>query len=63
MRVHRIRIRKQMKDVHNLDFRMWVGKCSCGMEWQFWFFGATLGWGLEHLRRCERFGALSVPER
>lgn len=32
-------------------FRMWRGECSCGMTAQFWFFGATLGYFLEHHRR------------
>lgn len=30
---------------------MWEGKCTCGKTWKFWFFGATLGYGLEHIRR------------
>jgi len=29
----------------------WMGVCSCGKAWMFHFFGATLGFGLEHLRR------------
>lgn len=33
---------------------MWCGSCTCGSTWQFWAFGATLGFGLEHLRRCGR---------
>ena len=30
---------------------MWRGYCTCGKDWQFWYFGATLGYGLEHIRR------------
>jgi hypothetical protein len=37
-------------------FRMWRGHCSaCNKYTQFWFFGATLGYMLEHIRRCEPF--------
>lgn len=47
-----IRIRKQRKFEVFRGGGMWIGTCSCGKKWQFWFFGATLGYGLEHLRRC-----------
>lgn len=34
---------------------MWQGRCyitNCSRPtWQFWAFGATLGYGLEHIRR------------
>ena len=48
----RIRVRKQLNSA--LDYyNMWEGWCSkCKYKWQFWFFGATLGHGLEHQRRC-----------
>lgn len=51
----KIKVWKQLKpDVQ--FFRMWRGKClRCQKTWQFWFFGATLGYGLEHQRRrCGR---------
>lgn len=31
------------------DYGMWVGRCTCGREWKFWFWGASVGYGLEHL--------------
>jgi hypothetical protein len=31
---------------------MWCGACNCGKTWQYFDHGATLGAGLEHLRRC-----------
>lgn len=31
---------------------MWYGYCQgCNKRWQYWYFGATLGYGLEHIRR------------
>jgi hypothetical protein len=54
-RLH-ISIRKALPFKDNPDFSpwklMWYGYCdSCHKTWQFHFFGATLGYGLEHLRR------------
>lgn len=29
--------------------RMWRGECrDCGDTWQFWFWGATLGFAFQH---------------
>jgi hypothetical protein len=40
------------KRIEGIPFSgMWVGDCTCGKVWKFWFFGATLGYGLEHIRR------------
>lgn len=52
----RVKIRKRdTNTVLKLFMPMWTGNCACGKTWQFHFFGATLGYGLEHLRRraCE----------
>lgn len=27
---------------------MWYGTCDCGIRTQFWFWGATLGYMLQH---------------
>jgi len=36
-------------------YMMWQGVChKCQGVWQFWHFGASLGYGLEHQRRCGR---------
>lgn len=43
---HKIRIRR-----YPLELAKWKGYCLCGKQFQFHFFGATLGFGLEHLRR------------
>jgi hypothetical protein len=48
----KIRIWKEKRPIR--FYRMWRGQCDCGKTWQFWFFGATLGYGLEHQRRCGR---------
>lgn len=46
---------KELKQQHMLH-NMWRGYCQgCGKRTQFWFFGATLGYMLEHIRRCEPF--------
>lgn len=52
-----IHVRKEM-DPWPAFTHMWKGECTCGSKWQFWFFGATLGYGLEHLRRCN--GATNI---
>lgn len=57
-RLH-IWVRWQPKDKtgqkRKLFDQMWKGGCdNCGQTWQFCFWGATLGYGLEHLRRCGR---------
>lgn len=54
---YKIKVRKKspvpaVEKLHfNPTFVMWVGECTCTVTWQFHFFGATLGYGLEHLRR------------
>jgi hypothetical protein len=47
-------VNKQMAgDYTTPGFHMWCGICTCcWKQWQFWFFGATFGYGLEHLRIC-----------
>jgi len=51
----KIHIYKELNPYHKRSYRMWKGYCylpNCKRRsWQFWFFGATLGYGLEHIRR------------
>ena len=49
-------INKQLEgDWKTPGYKMWNGIClKCMTQWRFWFFGATLGFGLEHIRRCSR---------
>ncbi len=54
-----IKIRKKVPRIPGWDIpsrmKMWYGECfDCGYFWQYWDFGATLGAGLEHMRRCRR---------
>jgi hypothetical protein len=52
VRTPRIYVWKKKLGTTGLYQRMWCGKCyGCGGVWQFHFFGATLGYGLEHQRR------------
>ena len=48
--MNHIRIFKERSRIHSF-YSMWRGGCTCGHDWQFWFFGAALGYGIEHLRR------------
>jgi hypothetical protein len=52
---HQIKVRKKVPtDPMSITFfvqKMWVTECTCGESLQYWFFGATLGAGLEHIRR------------
>lgn len=27
---------------------MWTGECTCGLKTQFWFWGSTLGYMMQH---------------
>lgn len=48
----RIKVWKEM-DREQQSYMMWRGMCrKCHDMWQFWLFGASLGYGLEHQRRC-----------
>lgn len=43
------------------EWKMWRGVCTCGEDWQFHFFGATLGYGLEHIRRAIAADSTAEP--
>ena len=53
---YKVRVWKEKDRNQAWTFNMWRGYCgACDKYIQFWFFGATLGYMLEHIRRCDRF--------
>lgn len=44
-------VRKNTSEYASQFHQMWVGKCTCGYTWQYWYYGAALGHGLEHIRQ------------